>query len=89
MADPLQITPDLATAIELPVSFDVDGDISVEVDLNAGLSIPVSFSSVTQPVGSMSSAVYDPTGVAADVFDLANHYGLADQSEITIDGGLL
>jgi hypothetical protein len=89
MADPLQIDLDLSQEISLPITFDVDGDISVDATLGESISLPVSFANVSQPIGSMAESTYDPTGVAADVFDLSNHYGTADQSEITIDGGLL
>jgi glutamate formiminotransferase len=37
----------------------------------------------------MLRATYDPTGVAADAFDLANHTGTIDTPAVTLDGGLL
>jgi hypothetical protein len=38
----------------------------------------------------MIKATYDPTDVAADVFDLSNHHsGTIENPLIEIDGGLL
>jgi hypothetical protein len=70
------------------------------VTLNTATSGSVTLSSCSAAVnlhvpalaranGDMESATYDPRGIADDVFDLANHTGIADDNSITIDGGLI
>ena len=80
-----------------PINIDFPAAANVAVEFADGQTMSVEFTSAPSieigfdVIGAgMSQQIYDPTGVAADAFDLSNHHsGTLDDPAIIIDGGLL
>ena len=80
---------EITIAFSDPAAVDVafaDG-LDVTIGPVAGPTLAIDFSG--GGVGDMTRAIYDPTDVASDAFDLANHIGSIVTPEVILDGGLL
>lgn len=84
----MSITINLSNPPEINLDLSAEAP-EISVTPQAGPEITVEFPGVAVAVDAMAKTVYDPTEVAADVFDLANHTGSMTAAAVLVDGGLL